>query len=314
MRRMRETFPGDIDTSFPGAANNPWRKRAKIATSRLRSAGVIRLRTALALAASVFLSTSVRAMEDVPFVTTPDNVTLAMLRLADVGAHDYVIDLGSGDGRIVIVAAKRFGARGLGVDIDPQLVRQSRENAARAGVGARAKFAVQDLFKTDLSPASVVTLYLLPEVNLALRPALLALKPGTRVVSHDWDMADWKPDRTLVVDAPDKKIGKEKSSRVHQWIVPAPVAGKWCGKADFKGTTLQLEQRFQEFQATVTGVKAQQSFDGRIKGAMLHSTPDTSQDIALRFDGNQLRITRARGGLTPLRGAAFARANGAACL
>ena len=157
---------------------------------------------------------------DVPFVVTPDNVTREMLKLADVKASDYVIDLGSGDGRIVIVAAKQFGARGLGVEIVPELVAKSRDNAQRAGVADRAEFRVQDLFATDLSQATVITMYLLPEVNLQLKPKLLALKPGTRIVSHDWDMGDWKPDRTVTVDAPDKPIGREKVSKLHLWIVP----------------------------------------------------------------------------------------------
>jgi len=157
--------------------------------------------------------------EDVPFVVTPDNVTLEMLKLANVGPNDYVIDLGSGDGRIVIVAAKRFGARGLGVEIVPDLVKKSRESAKAAGVADRAEFREQDLFETDLSKATVVTLYLLPEVNLQLRPKLLKLKPGTRIVSHDWDMGDWKPDKTIEVDAPDKTIGREKKSRIHLWVV-----------------------------------------------------------------------------------------------
>ena len=157
--------------------------------------------------------------EDVPFIVTPDNVTLAMLQLAKVGPNDYVIDLGSGDGRIVITAAKRFGARGLGIEIVPDLVRKSRENASKAGVAERAEFREEDLFKTDLSRATVVTLYLLPEVNLQLRPKLQALKPGTRIVSHDWDMGDWKPDAVITVDAPDKTIGREKSSRVYLWFV-----------------------------------------------------------------------------------------------
>jgi SAM-dependent methyltransferase len=157
--------------------------------------------------------------EDVPFVVTPDNVTLEMLKLANVGPKDYVIDLGSGDGRIVIVAAKRFGASGLGVEIVPDLVKKSRESAKQAGVADRAEFLEQDLFATDLSKATVVTLYLLPEVNLQLRPRLLKLKPGTRIVSHDWDMGDWKPDKTIEVDAPDKSIGREKKSRIHLWVV-----------------------------------------------------------------------------------------------
>jgi SAM-dependent methyltransferase len=157
---------------------------------------------------------------NVPFVVTPDNVTREMLKLADVKASDFVIDLGSGDGRIVIVAAKQFGARGLGVEIVPELVEQSRVNARKAGVAERAEFRVQDLFATDLSPATVITMYLLPEVNLKLKPRLLKLKPGTRIVSHDWDMGPgWKPDRTITVDAPDKIYGREKKSRLHLWIV-----------------------------------------------------------------------------------------------
>ena len=157
--------------------------------------------------------------EEVPFVVTPDNVTLEMLKLAKVGPGDYLIDLGSGDGRIVILAAKRFGARALGVELSPDLVRQSRENAKRAAVAARAQFREQDLFETDLSKATVVTLYLLPEWNLQLRPRLQQLKRGTRIVSHDWDMGDWKPDRTVEVDAPDKTTGLEKKSRIHLWII-----------------------------------------------------------------------------------------------
>ena len=158
---------------------------------------------------------------DVPFVVTPDKVTHAMLKLAGVKPSDFVIDLGSGDGRIVVVAARHFGARGLGVEIVPELVEKSRANAKKAGVADRAEFRVQDLFATDLSKATVITMYLLPEVNLQLRPRLLALKPGTRIVSHDWDMGDWQPDRVITVAAPDKPIGREKVSRLYLWTVPA---------------------------------------------------------------------------------------------
>lgn len=156
---------------------------------------------------------------DVPFIVTPDHVTLAMLELAGVGPRDMVIDLGSGDGRIVITAARRFGARGLGVEIVPDLVRVSRENARRAGVADRVEFRQQDLFETDLSAATVITMYLLPEVNLRLRPRLQKLAPGTRIVSHDWNMGDWEPDRIVVVPAPDKPVGREKVSRLYLWVV-----------------------------------------------------------------------------------------------
>jgi SAM-dependent methyltransferase len=184
-----------------------------------------RLRHAAALAACLLglpFQAPAQALDtDVPFVVTPDNVTREMLKLAGVKAGDFVIDLGSGDGRIVIVAARQFGARGLGVEIVPELVEKSRDNARRAGVADRVEFRVQDLFATDLSSATVITMYLLPEVNLQLRPRLLALKPGTRIVSHDWDMGDWKPDRVVTVEAPDKPIGREKSSRLYLWTVPA---------------------------------------------------------------------------------------------
>jgi SAM-dependent methyltransferase len=157
---------------------------------------------------------------DVPFVVTPDHVTRAMLELADVKPGDFVIDLGSGDGRIVIVAARHYGARGLGVEIVPDLVEKSRDNARRAGVAERVEFREQDLFETDLSRATVITMYLLPDVNLKLRPRLQALKSGTRIVSHDWDMGDWKPDRMVTIDVPDKPYGLEKVSRLYLWTVP----------------------------------------------------------------------------------------------
>jgi len=166
--------------------------------------------------------------EEVPFITSPDNVTLEMLRLANVGPGDHVIDLGSGDGRIVILAAKRFGATGLGVEIDPRLVELSQRHARDAGVADRVEFRVQDLFRTDLGKATVISMYLLPEVNMQLRPSLLALKPGTRIVSHDWDLGDWKPDQTSVVPVPDKQVGLEKSSRVHLWVVPPRPDSRPC--------------------------------------------------------------------------------------
>ena len=156
---------------------------------------------------------------DVPFVTTPDNVVLKILELADVGPNDFLLDLGSGDGRIPITAARRTGTRGFGVEIDPQLVWRSKENAKAAKVDHLVDFKVQDLFDTDLSQATVITLYLLPDVNLKLRPALQKLRRGTRIVSHDWDMGDWQPVRKVVVPAPDKKIGRLKESTLMLWVV-----------------------------------------------------------------------------------------------
>jgi SAM-dependent methyltransferase len=156
---------------------------------------------------------------DVPFITSPDSVVAAILTIAQVSDKDFVLDLGSGDGRIPITAAKRYGARGLGVEIDPALVTLSQSNAKAAKVDQLVDFKVQDLFETDLSQASVITMYLLPEVNLKLKPALRKLKKGTRIVSHDWDMGDWLPDRTEIVSVPDKKVGLEKKSKIMLWVI-----------------------------------------------------------------------------------------------
>ncbi|AUB39924.1 Methylase of polypeptide chain release factors [Nostoc flagelliforme CCNUN1] len=151
---------------------------------------------------------------DVPYVPTPQAVVDAMLKVAKVGKNDLLYDLGSGDGRIVNTAAQKFGTQGFGIDIDPQRIKEANENAQKAGVTDRVKFVQQDLFKTDFSKATVVTLYLLPEINLRLRPKLLSeLKPGTRIVSHAFDMGDWKPDQTLTVE------GKT----IYYWVVPKKV-------------------------------------------------------------------------------------------
>ena len=224
---------------------------------------------AAAVVAAALPGAAPAQVDDIPYLDSPGNVTLAMLELAGVGPRDHVIDLGSGDGRIVITAAKRFGASGLGVEIVPQLVARSRTYAQQAGVADRAEFREQDLFTTDLARATVVTLYLLPEINLKLRPRLLALAPGTRVVSHDWDMGDWLPDRTRTVPVPDKAVGREKLSRVHLWVVPAPVGGRGCGAG---GRTLTLAQQHQFLphgQARVGRHDDAQawSVQGRVEGA-----------------------------------------------
>jgi SAM-dependent methyltransferase len=149
--------------------------------------------------------------KDVPYVPTPQTVVDKMLEIAAVTKDDVVYDLGSGDGRIIITAAKKYGARGVGVDIDPERVKEAKANALQAGVADRVKFIEQDLFKTDLKEASVVTLYLLPEVNLRLRPKLWReLKPGTRVVSHAFDMGDWIPEKTVQVEG----------RTIYYWITP----------------------------------------------------------------------------------------------
>jgi SAM-dependent methyltransferase len=256
----------------------------------------------------------------VPYVVTPMEIVERMMRMGEVGKGDYVIDLGSGDGRIVIEAAKR-GARGVGVDIDPALVAAANENARAAGVQDKAKFVVQDIFDTDLSPASVVTMYLLPEFNKKLLPRLLALKPGTRIVSHDGEIGDWPSDEKLEMRAPEKAVGVGGLSKVELWIVPAQAAGMWTSDIPQHGGRwrFDVKQKFQvmeieaeaqgrdvlvrasrlrgdEIKVVVTGIIGTRAwhhlFEGRIAGDRIAGTLTVS-------DGNQRRsypwnATRAR--------------------
>jgi SAM-dependent methyltransferase len=187
-----------------------------------RSINLFGIALLLGLAAEAsFAQEAKRTAFDVPYVPTPQPVVEGMLKLAKVTAGDVVYDLGCGDGRIVITAAKEYGATGVGVDIDPQRIKEAKANAKKAGVTNKVKFVRGDIFKTDFSNATVVMLYLLPEINLRLRPILLEqLKPGTRIVSHIFNMGDWNPDRSVMVNG----------SSIHIWTVPAdkkvPTGGK----------------------------------------------------------------------------------------
>jgi len=187
---------------------------------------------------------------DVPFVPTPPEVVDEMLRLAGVKAGDVLYDLGCGDGRIVIAAAKRYGVKAIGIDIDPVRIGESNENAAAAGLAGKVRFIQQDLFAADFKDATVVTMYLLTSVNLRLRPKLLAdLKPGTRLVSHSFEMGDWAPDKTTVVTT-----SFDDQRDVHFWIVPANVTGRWeWDLADGSRQvhyTIEVGQQFQVLTAT----------------------------------------------------------------
>jgi hypothetical protein len=209
------------------------------------TARAVRFACALLLA----VATAPRA-DEVPYVQTPQSVVEAMLELAGVRGNDFLIDLGSGDGRIVITAARKYGTRGVGIDYDNYLITESTENAAKAGVADHARFLKEDIFETDLRAATVVTLYLLPEFNLRLRPKLLAeLRPGARVVSHDWDMGEWTPDAQIEVPAPGKPVGLRKTSTLYLWIVPAQLAGRWQTRVPVgdgaMNVELELEQSFQ---------------------------------------------------------------------
>jgi SAM-dependent methyltransferase len=201
-------------------------------------------------------------------VTTPEEVGIAMLRLAAVGPEDVVYDLGSGDGRLVLTAARRFGARGVGVEIDGPLVQSSRERAFAEGVADRVSFLWQDLFVTDLSPATVVTLYLGEDVNRRLRPKLLAeLRPGARVVSHEFALGDWTPDRVVRVPGP------ERTHTLYLWVVPARAGGTWQGTARWSGRELafhlELQQAYQRLWGTLTLADRTHRLDGALHGDRL---------------------------------------------
>lgn len=219
----------------------------------------------------------------VPYVATPQVTVDEMLRLAGVGPEDFVIDLGSGDGRIVVTAARKFGARGLGVDIDWRLVNQAEENARQAGVADRAKFLEQDMFQTDLGQATVITTYLFPFVMLKLRSRLLALKPGTRIVSHDFDFGDWPPDRKTSV-----------RKNVYLWIVPAQAAGRWQARLEMPPIERQLEleikQRYQEVSAhaRLNGVPSpvwEMKLVGDRLSFVVVDTTDRDNEASFYFDG-----------------------------
>jgi hypothetical protein len=192
----------------------------------------------VALAAAVCLAAS--AGEEVPYVQTPQNVVEEMLKLAGVRGTDFVMDLGSGDGRIVITAAKKYGARGVGFDYVKSLVELATENAQQAGVADRVAFVQKDIHDVDFSPATVLAFYLLSDTNVELRPKMLAqLRPGARIVSHDGDMGEWEPDATIV----------EQKSTLYLWIVPAQVAGEWRTTVPLGGRATEIEldltQQFQ---------------------------------------------------------------------
>jgi len=227
---------------------------------------------------------SQKRLPDVHFEPTPDDVVEAMLRMAEVTKDDLVYDLGCGDGRIVIMARKKFGARGVGVDIDPVRIKESNENARKEGVADRVKFIGNDLFETDISGATVVTLYLLEEINLQLRPKLFnELKPGTRIVSHTFDMGDWEPDN----------IGQVRDRMFYYWIIPANIAGTWrwnltspMGELE---SQLILNQEFQEISGKVDIQGRQLRIrEQRLKGDQLSFRVrynSEGQNVVMQFNG-----------------------------
>jgi len=194
--------------------------------------------------------------KDVIWVPTPQALVERMLQMAKTTSSDYVVDLGSGDGRTVITAAKKYGVRALGIEYNPDMVELSKRNAEKEGVSARAQFIKADIFETDFSQATVLTLYLLPSLNLKLRPTILNMKPGTRVVSHAFSMDDWQPDQ----------IESVEGRTAYLWIVPAKVEGTWrWGSA--RSYELVLRQHFQAIEGLIKADKKLAQFrNGKLQG------------------------------------------------
>jgi hypothetical protein len=227
--------------------------------------------------------------KDSVWAPTPDRLIDRMLQMADTTDKDYVIDLGSGDGRIPIAAAKKFGARSLGVEFDPDLVKFSISAAERAGVADRAKFVRQDLFETDLTAATVVTLYIGPQVTLKLRPKLLTLAPGTRVVSHQFTMGEWEPD----------EMARVENAPAYLWVVPAQVAGKWTLRFGAQEYDLDLRQTFQMLAGTAQAKgKSAPMLAARLRGMAIRFTivdEGESRTFQGRVSGDTMEgITRAQ--------------------
>jgi len=223
--------------------------------------------------------------KDVIWVPTPDNLIEAMLDAAKVTSADTVIDLGSGDGRIVIAAAKR-GAHATGFEYNPDMVELSRRNAEKAGVADRASFVKADIFETDFSRATVVTMYLLPQLNLRLRPSILNLKPGTRVVSNSFSMGEWEVDQTLDVDG----------RTAYVWYVPAKVEGEWAVKTNPGSGILKLSQAFQVIKGTLTlNGKEWAIADGKLEGDRIRFTAD-NKEYTGRVKGKTIEGTVKKAG------------------
>ena len=265
------------------------------AVSFSRRAQLTGIRSACALLIGCLIAGQPAAQDwgDTPYVQTPQVVVDRMLEIAKVGPGDYVIDLGSGDGRMVITAAKQLGARGFGVDLDRKLVALANRNAAKAGVADRAVFYERDLHATDVSPASVMSIYLLPEVNLMIRSRLLAtLKPGTRIVSHDYGMGEWQPDFQTELAAPGKTVGIGQRSKIFYWMVPGRAAGRWRWQLAPDGKPIEfdlaVQQNFQMLEGgLVAGTQKGRIEQGKLAGENIDFSA-TVDGVRYEFSG---RIT-----------------------
>ena len=217
--------------------------------------------------------------KDVVWVPTPQELVDKMLDMAKVTPKDYVIDLGSGDGRTVITAAKR-GSKALGIEYNPDMVELSKRNAAKEGVSDKANFVKADLFESDFSQAQVITMFLLPSINIKLRPKILNLKPGTRIVSNSFDMEDWKADETATAS------GCDHWCTAHLWIVPAKVGGTW----KLPQGELNLKQTFQMISGTLRNGNVTTPISGKLNGDQISFTAGAAQYTG-RMNGNAIEGT-----------------------
>jgi len=223
--------------------------------------------------------------KDVIWVPTPEQLVSSMLRMANVTEKDFVIDLGAGDGRIAIAAGRDFKARAMGIEYNPDMVGVATANAAKAGVSDRVKFVKADIFESDFSQATVITMYLLPSLNVKLRPKLLDMKPGTRLVSHAFDMGDWVADETTNADG---RTG-------YLWIVPAKAAGTWTLDAGAAGGALTLVQTYQKLEGSLRRTDRPLPVMGSLKGDEIRFTmPDAQggrREFVGRINGDRMEGT-----------------------
>jgi len=233
-----------------------------------------------------YVPKSGQAGKDVVWVPTPQATVDTMLDMAKVTPSDYVMDLGSGDGRTVITAAKR-GATAMGIEYNPEMVALAKRNAEKEGVSAKATFMEADLFKTDFSKATVVTMFLLPRINMELRPKILDMKPGTRVVSNSFNMEDWEPDQTTTL-SPETCSGW---CTAYLWIVPTKVNGTW--KLD--GGQIKFDQEFQNISGSLTQNGKEIPFTGKLDGDKISFNAGGTEYTGT-VSGNTISGTRAGGG------------------
>ncbi len=266
-----------------------WRAAPVLAAALLASAFAVNGAFAASAADKEFTPSVGQEGKDVIWVPTPQALVERMLQMANTKATDYVVDLGSGDGRTVITAAKKFGANALGVEFNPNMVELAKRAAEKEGVAGKAQFIQGDIFQTDFSKATVLTLYLLPSLNVKLRPTILNMAPGTRVVSHAFTMDDWTADQ---VDSADGRTA-------YLWIVPAKVAGTWKIDAGSRSYETQFTQQYQNIggSAKADGKMVQFS-NGKLRGDTITFAIDdgTRREFTGRVVGNKMEGTVAGGG------------------